>query len=147
MGKKKKKNREIVYGSRNKDLKDKSKKEINAEFKHVLNEIESMQIALCEADKKANRKNRKKINKKESEIYDNFQAIKCRKKMAKKWKKTGFLDNLIELLQMVAPLVKILAKAVAVLIISFLSIDAIKSTIGGGTLHKLTKVFDIAMSV
>lgn len=125
----------------------KSKKDLNKDFKRTLKDIESMQISLYEADKKQNRKERKKINKKEAEFYTNMNSIKCRKKMAKKWEKEGFLDYIIELLHQISPLVQILAKAVCILILSFLSIDAIKSAISPDTLKKIAKVYDVAMAL
>lgn len=125
----------------------KSKKDLNKDFKRTLKDIEEMQISLYEADKKQNRKERKKINKKEAEFYTGMSSIKCRKKIAKKWEKRGFLDYVIELLHQISPLVQILAKAVCVLIISFLSVDAIKLAISPNTLNKLAKLFDIAISV
>ena len=125
----------------------KSKKDLSKQFKEIIKDIESYQIALYEADKKSNRKERRKINKKQKEFYTDMEAIKCRKNMAKDWEKSGFLDKVADLLNQVSPVVKTVAKLVAVLIITFLSLDFIKSNISPSTLEKIAKVFDVAMSV
>ena len=67
--------------------------------------------------------------------------------MAKRWEEKGFLDHMIDLLREVSPFIQLLAKALAGLIITFLSIDGIKKVIKPKTLRKITKVFDIAMSI
>ena len=86
--KKKKKNNEFVYsGYANGfiELSQKDKKGLNKEFKRAIKDIESMQIKLMEADKKQDKKNKKKINKKEQEFYTSMSSIKARQKMCKKW--------------------------------------------------------------
>lgn len=147
MSKKKKKNRikrEYEYLN---NIKEKDKKSINKEFKRALKDIEKMQISLYEIDKKYDRKNRRKINKNEGEVYATIESIKHRKNMAKRWEEKGFLDHMIDLLREVSPFIQLLAKALAGLIITFLSIDGIKKVIKPKTLRKITKVFDIAMSI
>lgn len=143
--KKKKKNKELDMFEVN--YSNKSKKKLNKEFKKTIKEIESMRIQLYEADKKSKKKKKKKINKEEAEFYTDMQAIKCRKKMAKKWEKTGFLDHLLELFEESIPIVRSLAKVVASLIVAFLSIEAVKKKISPKTLSKLAKIFDIAVAI
>lgn len=148
--KKKKKNNEFVYsGYANGfiELSQKDKKGLNKEFKRAIKDIESMQIKLMEADKKQDKKNKKKINKKEQEFYTSMSSIKARQKMGKKWEETGFLDKMIGLLQQAVPIIKILAKSLCCLLITFLSIDAIKQSISPDLLSKIMKVFNIAMAV
>lgn len=123
------------------------KKKLNKDFRKALNEIESYRIRLAEADKKADFKGRRKINKKTEEFYTGMESIKARSKMAKEWEKTGFLDRTIGLLQEAAPIIKTIAKLVMALVIAFLSIDAIKSKIKPETVDKLSTVFHLAMSV
>jgi hypothetical protein len=141
--KKKKKNINNIY----RISIDRSKKEISHDYDDILDEIESSRIKLYEADKRRNRKQRKKINKKEKEFYTDMESIKCRKKMAKKWQKNGFLDTVIHILKSISPLVKMIAKLIASLITAFLSLDCIRSHISTSMLNKITKVFNIAMAV
>ena len=126
---------------------DRSKKSLNDDFRKALKDIEKMQLTMYEVDKKYNSKNRRKINKEEEEFYTSIESIKHRRKLAKRWEKQGFLDNMVELLKQVSPLIQMLAKALATLIVTFLSIDGIKRVISPNTLEKITHVFDIAMAI
>ena len=124
-----------------------SKRRLRKDFDSAINEIEEYRFTLQEIDKLQDKKKRKEINKKQRDFYTQMEAIKERKKMAKKWEKNGFLDRMAKVLTGVIPAVKTIAKLVMVLIISFLSIDAIKGFISPETLDKLTTVFHLAMAV
>lgn len=129
------------------NLKSRSKKQLRREFNEAIDDIESYRIQLFEADKRANRHEKKKINKKEKEFYTSMESIKCRQKMAKKWRKTGFLETIISLLQTASPFIKLLAKGVCMLITAFLSIESVAMYISPETISKLSKIFDIACCI
>ena len=149
--KKKKKNKSAILGNEVLDnlVDKKSKKSLNKDFKHTLNEIQQYQMELYEADKKSNKKlkNKKKINKKEYSFYTDMESIKKRKKMAKDWEKSGFLDRILDMIENASPFIKLIAKALCMLIITFLSLDVIKKKISPTVLSKITKVFDIAIAL
>lgn len=145
---KKKKNKKYLYErSVIYDIDKKSKKSINKEFDSTIDEIRDYQLRLYEIDKLSNKRQIKKINKSETEFYTKMDAIKVRKRMSKKWEKCGFLDTVIHILQQAAPIVKIIAKMISILIINFLSLEPIKKIISPNVLNKLTKIYDIAMCV
>lgn len=125
----------------------KTKKAMYKDFDGVMKEIECYRVQLAEADKKGRIKGRRKINKKTEEFYTDMESIRCRTKMAKNWEKTGFLDNLINILSQISPLVKLIAKLVCSLIVSFLSIKTVKEKIKPETVDKIGTVFDVAMKV
>lgn len=124
-----------------------SRKSLNKRMNNAISEIQDMQLTLYEVDKRANRKKRKSINKKEKKFLEETEALKARQKMAKNWEKTGFLDNMMNLLNNVVPIVKTLAKMLAALIIAFLSIESIQNKISPNTLNKVTRLFNFAMMV
>lgn len=148
MGKKKKKNKhnngleETMLMMQMSD-----KKKLGKDFRKALNEIESYRIRLAEADKRSSIKERRKINKASEEFYTDMESIKCRAKMVKEWEKTGFLDRSMTLLEQTAPIIKMVAKLIVVLLIAFLSVDTVKNKIKPETVDKITKVFHLAMSV
>lgn len=125
----------------------KSKKSLDKDFKRAIKEIENMRYTLYEADKLTNKKDRRKINQKEKEFYTDMESVKARKKMAKKWKKSGFLDSMIQLLNEISPFIKMLAKGLCMLIIAFLSLDSIKRIISPEILCKISTVFHLANSI
>ena len=148
MGKKKKKNKKKkYYQNLIADTQSDDKKKLDKDFRKALTEIESYRIRLAEADKKASLKERRNINKRTEEFYTGMESTKARSKRAKEWEKTGFLDRTITMLEQVAPIIKTLAKLVMGLVITFLSIDAIKTKIKPETVDKLSKIFHLAMSV
>lgn len=152
MGKKKKKHQKHHnYNSGvflMEDVMYKSKKKLNKEFKKALKDIEETRLQMYEADKKSsNRKDKKKINKAEAEFYTNMDSIKCRKNIAKKWEKDGFMDHMVHLLKEVSPFVQLLARALASLITLFLSIPLIKEHISPRMVSSLSTVFDLALAM
>lgn len=156
MGKKKKKNKHAerefygidIFGNYEKPKKkDGDKKKTKKEFADAIDGIQYYQMRIFEADKRQNRRDVRRINKKEADFYTDMESIKCRKKIAKEWGKTGFIDRLLEILSEVAPIIKSIAKLICRLIVSFLSIDAIKRAISPRLLSKICKLFDIAMVI
>lgn len=130
------------------NVNSRSKKKLNKEFKKALDEIEEFRVQMYEADKKsAKRSDRKKINKEEAIFFTSMDSIKCRKKISKKWEKTGFMDHLASLLKEISPFVQLLAKALVSLITLFLSIPFVKEHISPNMVSKLTTVFDLAMAM
>lgn len=126
---------------------DTSKKTLRKDFSSALNEIQEYRFTLYEIDKLNDKKKRKEINKKQRDFYTQMESIKARKKMMKKWERDGFLDRLMDTLSVVVPAVRKVAKAVMFLILSFMSIDAIKRFISPETLDKLANVYSLAMAI
>lgn len=127
---------------------DTSKKRLRKDFNSAIDEIEEYQLTLDEIDKlHGDKKKRKEINRKQRDFYTQMEAIKARKKMMKKWENDGFLDRLVDVLNDVIPAIRKVAKAVMLLILSFMSIDAIKRFISPETLNKLATVYRLAMAI
>ncbi|MDE7090060.1 MAG: hypothetical protein K2O54_08070, partial [Prevotella sp.] len=123
------------------------KKSTKKKFARAIDDIQTYQMRMYEADKRQNRRDVRKINKKEGEFYTDMESIKCRKKIGKEWEKTGFVDRLIEIIREAAPIIKLIAKLVCSLIISFLSIEAVKRAISPRLLSKISILFDLASAV
>ena len=123
------------------------KKSLDKSFDAVLEEIEMTRMQLYEVDKRTNRKSRRKINGKEREFYYSMKSVEERKKISKKWMKTGFLDTLMEILTLVVPIVKLIAIKVAELINIFLRSRSAKEVLPASFISKLVKVHDIALCV
>ena len=123
------------------------KKSLDKSFDGVLEEIEMTRMQLYEVDKRTNRKSRRKINGKERNFYYSMRSVEERKKISKKWMKTGFLDTLMEVLTLVVPIVKVIAVKVAELINIFLRSKTAKETLPASFISKLVKVHDFALCV
>ena len=147
MSKKKKKNFEFDSDDFLKEKK-KSKKDMKKSFQDAVKEVEAAQMRIYEADKKSVKgKDRRNINQKQYQFYTDMESIKTRKTLAAEWEKNNFLDRMQEILKESIPIIRGLARIIAGLIISFLSIEAIKTNINPNTLSKMKILFDVAMAV
>lgn len=127
-----------------------SKKSINKDFNGILDEIEASKMMLYEQDKydhKYNRKYRKNINEEERKLHDDMDAVRRRKRLAKRWEKNGFLDAVMEVFAEVVPIVRTIARLVVTLMVRFLSIKSIKTNISPKTLDKICAVYNVAMAL
>lgn len=123
------------------------KKSLDKSFDGVLEEIEMTRMQLYEVDKRTNRKSRRKINGKEREFYYSMKSVEERKKISKKWMKTGFLDTVMEILVVAIPIVKMIAIKIAELINLFLRSRSAKEVLPASFISKLVKVHDFALCV
>lgn len=144
---KKRNKKNLSYSELMEVYKDVTPTDLNKRMKKTIKEIEDYQMRLYESDKRNRKKSRRKINQEEASYYKEMEAIRTRKKLCNKWENSGFLENILAQLQQMVPMVKLLAKAVASLILTFLSFDAIRSIIKPGTLNLLTTIFDIAVAM
>ena len=128
-------------------IRTKSKKALSNDIDATIKDIETMRFRIMEADKCKHHKERKRINACEREFYTSMEGIKCRRKMAKEWERSGFLDRIIEMLKEVAPIIKALARAVMTLISTFLSLTVVKQYVSIGVIDKLTRIFNMASMI
>lgn len=134
--KKPKKNNPISY-----------KETLDKNFDSVLEEIEMTRMHLYEVDKRENKKSRRKTNGKEREFYYSMKSIQERKKISKRWVRTGFLDYIMEILTLVIPIVKVIAMKIAELINIFMSTAYVKESLPASFINKLVKVHDFALCI
>ena len=60
---------------------------------------------------------------------------------------TGFIDRIIKCFDEISPIVKLISRLVAALIVAILSVSQIKGRINKNTLNKLQNIYEFAMSV
>ena len=139
--KKKKKNTSVLHEVDN---------TLSKTYNDLMDDIHRMQAQLAIADTKAKKKLHK-YNKKHpgnANLYNNdsFRAH-VRNEIIKDMNKTNFLDRAYRALQDLAPIVIIMARLIASLILSILSMDIVKVHIKPATLEKMTRVYNTAMAV
>lgn len=138
-GKKKKKKKEF-------SIINEIDRNLISQFDEMVDDIETYQYQMYLADKKANRKNKKKKKKKENGFYDVDDKIKVRKKIVKDMEEKDYLSKFTEILKDIGPIVVIMGRLIAALILAILSIDSVKRTIKPETLAKMERVFCMAIS-
>lgn len=116
-------------------------------YDNLMEEIQCMQLMLNKADQKA-RKQAKKLAKKKNIGPVNYDVIrkKAREEVVGQMESSNFLERIFTVLQDIAPIITIIARLVASLILAILSIDAVKMNIKPKTLESMDKVYKKAMT-
>lgn len=138
--KKKKKNEEI-------SVLDEIDSALNSSYKDLQKEIEEFQIRLNIADQEAMKK-AKKAMKKKKKTYD-LDAIRrdVRNNMVREIEGNNFLDRCAEFLKDMGPILTVITRLIAALVLSILSLTSVKVKMKPETLAKFQHVYDLAMRI
>lgn len=140
MGKKKKKNR--TDGVFLKDI-DRS---INKSYDGIIEEISMYQSMLKTYDRKALKKARKRSSIRKGITYDMLRR-EGRMNILRDIEDSNILARIQNIFNDLVPVVILIARLVASLILSILSIPAVKVHISEGTLALLTSIYQKAMEI
>ena len=119
-------------------------------YDSLFEEIQEIQLKLNIADAKAMEKQRKKMIRQDMGVipyYVSKDKVKAREKVLKQMEQTDFLGRVEVSLKKIAPCIVLLARLVAALIITILSVEPIKRLIKPMMLEKLNTVYKIAMAI
>lgn len=142
--KKKKKKKEEV------SLLDTVDNTLNHTYEEIRQEIEDIQTEIYEADMKAAKKMKKKLKKdgyNSGTFYQDKYRIEVRKEALNKIEGNNLLDRIEKVLKEVSPIIILIGRLIASLILSILSIDAVKVFIKPDTLSKMDSVYKLAMAI
>lgn len=142
MAKKKKKNKK-----KNISILHEVDTSLNGTYDDLMKEIEEMQLRLNYADSKA-RKLAKKKGKKNPQFY-NYDRLRkeAREEIISQMEGNNFLERIMNVLNDIAPIVVIIARLVASIILAILSVSSVKVNIKPETLSKLQFVYGKAMAI
>ena len=125
--------------------------QLNKTYDSLIEEIGDMQRAIAIADEKARRKLRKKARKEGLPVDVYYQISderrKVREEIVGNMETTNFLERIYKVLADIAPIIIIIARLIASLICSILSLDSVKMNISKESLMKLNKVYQLATAV
>ena len=112
-------------------------------YEGILEEINELNASIKKADKKDKKKLEKMKKSSNITIFEinDSAGFKVRKKTAKMFKDSKFIDSLIHCLTHADSLLSLLKRAISVLIISLLSVDCIRRYITPNILNKINLVF------
>lgn len=142
MGKKKKKNKKSI------SILNEVDKSLNGTYDNLLEEIQDMQLKLAYADNLA-RKQAKKLAKKKGGTYYDYGKLRkeARMEVVGNMESKNFLERAMKFLQDITPIVVVIGRLIASLILSILSIDSVKMNIKPDTLTKMNNVYTKAMAL
>lgn len=134
---KKKKDENIIYQF------DKS---LDQKYVGLLEEIQFMQADIKREERKAKKKEKKRMQKGNT-FYDPRAEIRVRQQVIREMEGRNFFDRVIQAINDIRPICMVIARLVMTLIVSILSIDAVKYRIKPDTLNKMHSVYDMAHRV
>lgn len=120
---------------------------LDRKYIDLIDEIQLMQADLKREERKARKKQTKKLKKGGKFYSTNEIDYRVRQKLICQMEGTNFIERAINVLNELQPVCAIIAKMVMTLIIGILSIDSIKYTIKPETLSGMHRVYTIARTV
>lgn len=148
MSKKKKKNKKKVDKSVN--MMRAIDKTMNKNYQSLIDEIEYYQKKLDKYDKKAIEKQKKKLVKQKMGVvpyYVSKDRLKIRQEMIEEMEKNDLIERVQTTFTSVIPIVTVIARLVAALILSIFSFEPICHCIKPETFTRMKKVYDVAMAI
>ena len=123
---------------------------MDTKYESLIEEIQDIQLRINLADAKAMKKQRKKMIRNDMGVipyYISKEKVKAREKAIADMEKSNFFGRIEDTLKGLVPCVILIARLVAALILSILSIEPIKKIIKPSTLEKMNTVYKLAMAV
>ena len=120
---------------------------MNDTYDDLLEEIQDMQMIIASEDRKIAKRAKKAAKKGKGYYNVNLEKRKVRQHVIGKMEETNWLDRIIQILKDIAPIIVVIARLVASLIFSALSVDEVKVNISKETLSKLNNIYSKAMVI
>ena len=124
-----------------------SRKKINKKFKKAVKKYEEEHVLEFEKRKKKDKRHRRKINKEAKKFYYECEDVKDKVKQTKKYEKRGFFEQALGLIGEVIPMIKSLAKMVALAITGIVSTPFVRNRMSTKTLDRVASVYNVAASI
>ena len=120
---------------------------MNETYDSLIEEIQDMQMIIATEDRKIAKRAKKAAKKGKGYYNATLEKRKVRQHVIGQMEETDWLTRIINILKDIAPIITIIARLVASLILSILSIDEVKVNINKDTLSKLNTVYSKAMVI
>ena len=120
---------------------------MNDTYDDLLEEIQDMQMIIASEDRKIAKRAKKAAKKGKGYYNVNLEKRKVRQHVIGKMEETNWLDRIIQILKDIAPIIVVIARLVASLILSVLSVDEVTVNISKETLSKLNNIYSKAMVI
>lgn len=124
-----------------------SRKKINKKFKKAVKKYEEEHVLEFEKRKKKDKRHRRKINKEAKKFYYECEDVKDKVKQTKKYEKRGFFEQALGVIGEVIPMIKSVAKMVALAIAGIVSTPFVRNRMSTKTLDRVASVYNVAASI
>ena len=126
-------------------------KDMKDTYKSILKDIKVVHEELYTTDMKAKKRAKKKAKgdkKKEKYLYHNDYDRKMKRlQKVKELEGSDLFDRVLYNIDESGAIVKIIARLLAALILSILSIEGLRYTLDDSTMRKMTKLYELSMKV
>lgn len=143
----KNKNKKGKKGKKSISMLQEIDKQLDSTYDGMLEEIESMQYEIAMADQEARKKVKKKLKNKSGYYNMSDERAQARRKVIKSMEGSNLLDRIEQAFKDIVPIIILISRLVASLILAILSLDRIKVSISPQTLAKLNRVYKMAVSI
>ncbi len=116
-------------------------------YNSIIEEVQDLQYQLNMADQKARKKAKKKIKENPNYFDTSIERLEARKEVVKKIEGDNLLDRIQSLFKDMVPIVLVISRLIASLILAILSLDIVKTHINPNTLLKMQKIYQLTTSV
>ena len=120
---------------------------MNETYDNLIDEIQDMQMIIAAEDRKIDKRAKKAAKKGKGYYNASAEKRKVRQHVIGQMEERVWLTRIINVLKDIAPIITIIARLVASLILSIVSIDEVKVNISKETLSKLNTVYSKAMVI
>lgn len=115
------------------------------QYTSLMDEIQHYQSELKRADRKAKKKALKHFSGKGFYPYE--YEVAARRRVLEDMEGTNFLDRLLKCYREMQPIIRIISRLVAALIVAILSVSQVKKYINKNTMRKLETIYKFAMGM
>lgn len=143
----KKKQKKKKKGGQSISILQEMDRNMDTTYKNLLQEIEDYQMEIYIADRKARKKERKRLKKDPYYFVNNKERIYQRSKVVKEMEGKNFFDRIEKALKEFAPIIVLISRLVAGLILSILSLEPVKRTIQPKTLNRMKSIYELSTSI
>lgn len=119
---------------------------LNKQFEEIVRDIEEVQYQIEKADRKKAKKAKKKMKKGKITFYDP-RSKKARIRAANHITSEEVFGSIMNFLKDTKPIIVLLARLVAAIILAILSLDVVKRHIGTQALDKMREMFYACIGV
>lgn len=119
---------------------------LNKQFEEIVRDIEEVQYQIEKADRKKAKKAKKKMKKGKVTFYDPYSK-KARIKAAEHITSEEVFGSIMSFLRDTKPIIILLARLVAAIILAILSLDVVKKHISKQTLDRMREMFGACVGI
>lgn len=120
---------------------------LDSSYDSVMKEVEMYQLQLLEADQKAKKKARKKMKEDPNYFTHSKERIKARKKVVQEMEEGSFFERVEAELKLLKPVVIILSRLVASVIVAILNFTPLQMYLKPETVKKMSNLYQSCMKV